>query len=256
MYTLLLYSEGKKKTEFNNLSLEKALNLFTIPLENAFKNKTIAPVEVVIDEDTKEIVYSNLDILIKDDKGVGIDMFKSGLTTGVIKARKEYLLKIKDTEAYKEEKKGVYAEEYIKKQVDEMELHNNQMKENFINSVSILKDQEIKRLREEKAKAMLNSRIKEVKDLLDNADYLSNEEVQALYDTLVAEKDTLAIGVVKKYATKNNKTIAGSTNIVSIEDKLKAVDNIYQYAVNWGSKSEFDLIVEKNFPSYDNILAE
>ena len=256
MYTLLLYSEGKKKTEFNNLSLEKALNLFTIPLENAFKNKTIAPVEVVIDEDTKEIVYSNLDNLIRDYKGVEIDMFKSGLTTGVIKARKEYLLKIKDTEAYKEEKKGVYAEEYIKKQVDEMELHNNQMKENFINSVSILKDQEIKRLREEKAKAMLNSKIKEVKGLLDSAEYLSNEEVQALYDTLVAEKDTLAIGVVKKYATKNNKTITGASNIISIEDKIKAVNDLYEHTKTWGSKSEFDLVVEKNFPRWDNILAE
>lgn len=256
MYTLLLYSEGKKKTEFNNLSLEKALNLFTIPLENAFKNKTIAPVEVVIDEDTKEIVYSNLDILIKDDKGVGKDMFKNKLASGVIKARREYMLKIKDTEAYKEEQKGVYAEEYIKKQVDEMQLHNNQMKENFINSVSALRDEEVKRLREEKAKAMLNSKIKDVKSLLDTADYLSNEEVQALYDTLVAEKDTLAIGVVKKYATKNNKTITGATNIVSIEDKLKAVDNIYQYAVNWGSKPEFELVQEQLFPVWDSILAE
>lgn len=256
MFSLLLYSEGKKKTEFNNLSLEKALNLFTIPLENAFKNKTIAPVEVVIDEDTKEIVYSNLDILIKDDKGVGIDMFKSGLTTGVIKARKEYLLKIKDTEAYKEERKGVYAEEYIKKQVDEMQLHNNQMKENFINSVSALRDEEVKRLREEKAKAMLNSRIKEVKGLLDSAEYLSSEEVQALYDTLAAEKDTLAIGVVKKYAAKNNKTITGASNIISIEDKIKAVNDLYEHTKTWGSKSEFDLVVEKNFPRWDNILAE
>ena len=256
MYTLLLYSEGKKKTEFNNLSLEKALNLFTIPLENAFKNKTIAPAEVVIDEDTKEIVYSNLDILIKDDKGVGKDMFKNKLASGVIKARREYMLKIKDTEAYREQQKGVYAEEYIQKQVDEMQLHNNQMKENFINSVSILRDEEIKRLREEKAKAMLNSRIKEVKDLLDTADYLSNEEVQSLYDTLVAEKDTLAIGVEKKYATKNNKTITGASNIISIEDKIKAVNDLYEHTKTWGSKSEFDLVVEKNFPRWDNILAE
>ena len=256
MYTLLLYSDGEKKTEFNNLSLEKALNLFTIPLENAFKNKTIAPVEVVIDEDTKEIVYSNLDILIKDDKGVGKDMFKNKLASGVIKARREYMLKIKDTEAYREQQKGVYAEEYIQKQVDEMQLHNNQMKENFINSVSILKDQEIKRLREEKAKAMLNSKIKEVKGLLDSAEYLSNEEVQALYDTLVAEKDTLAIGVVKKYATKNNKTITGASNIISIEDKIKAVNDLYEHTKTWGSKPEFDLVVEKNFPRWDNILAE
>ena len=256
MFTLLLYTGGKKRTELNNLSMESAFKLFTIPLENAFKNKAVAPAEVVINEDTKEIIYSNLDNLIRDYKGVEIDMFKSGLTTGVIKARKEYLLKIKDTEAYKEERKGVYAEEYIKKQVDEMELHNNQMKENFINSVSILKDQEIKRLREEKAKAMLNSKIKEVKGLLDSAEYLSSEEVQALYDTLAAEKDTLAIGVVKKYADKNNKTIIGSQNIVSIEDKIQAVNSVYEYTKNWGGRPEFDLIVEKNFPTWDNILAE
>ena len=255
MFSLKIYRNGFKKSEFNDLDISTALALVK---ELHLNNKSNMPSYYITEEGSNEILYSNTDFKEIDNIEIigGIKM-KSKILNRLMAEFNEYESKKVDEKALRDSMAGKYAETYINEKVLEARNNNNNLRLELMNKVSYLKDETLKELRSKLADEMLNSRVSEVAKLLNTPGITySNEELQALYTRFIEQKDAPAVRYINEYALKNNREVTGE-RLYSIEDKIEVVNRACDYTTNYiGKPLEMALVQEKAFPSYDNILAE
>ena len=253
MFSLKIYRNGFKKSEFNDLDISTALALVK---ELHLNNKSNMPSYYITEEGSNEILYSNTDFKEIDNIEIigGIKM-KSKILNRLMAEFNEYESKKVDEKALRDSMAGKYAETYINEKVLEARNNNNNLRLELMNKVSYLKDETLKELRSKLADEMLNSRVSEVAKLLNTPGITySNEELQALYTRFIEQKDAPAVRYINEYALKNNREVTGE-RLYSIEDKIEAVNRACDYTVNYiGKPLEMALVQEKVFPAYDGIL--
>lgn len=247
MFSLKIYRNGFKKSEFNDLDISTALALVK---ELHLNNKSNMPSYYITEEGSNEILYSNTDFKDIDNIEIigGIKM-KSKILNRLMAEFNEYESKKVDEKALRESMAGKYAETYINEKVLEARNNNNNLRLELMNKVSFLKDQTLKELRSKLADEMLNSKVSEVAKLLNTTGVTySNEELQALYTRFIEQKDAPAVRYINEYALKNNRTVTGE-RLYSIEDKIEAVNKACDYTTNYiGKPLEMALVQEQLFP--------
>ena len=253
MFSLKIYRNGFKKSEFNDLDISTALALVK---ELHLNNKSNMPSYYITEEGSNEILYSNTDFKEIDNIEIigGIKM-KSKILNRLMAEFNEYESKKVDEKALRDSMAGKYAETYINEKVLEARNNNNNLRLELMNKVSYLKDETLKELRSKLADEMLNSRVSEVAKLLNTPGITySNEELQALYTRFIEQKDAPAVRYINEYALKNNREVTGE-RLYSIEDKIEVVNRACDYTTNYiGKPLEMALVQEKAFPAYDRIL--
>lgn len=253
MFSLKIYRNGFKKSEFNDLDISTALALVK---ELHLNNKSNMPSYYITEEGSNEILYSNTDFKDIDNIEIigGIKM-KSKILNRLMAEFNEYESKKVDEKALRESMAGKYAETYINEKVLEARNNNNNLRLELMNKVSFLKDQTLKELRSKLADEMLNSKVSEVAKLLNTTGVTySNEELQALYTRFIEQKDAPAVRYINEYALKNNRTVTGE-RLYSIEDKIEAVNKACDYTTNYiGKPLEMALVQEQLFPKFDSVL--
>lgn len=255
MFSLKIYRNGFKKSEFNNLDMPVAMDMVK---QLHLNNKDNMPSYYITEEGSNEVLFSNTDFKEIDNiKTVGGVKMKSKILNRLMAEFNEYESKKVDEKALRESMAGKYADTYINEKVLEARNNNNNLRLELMNKVSYLKDETLKELRSKLADEMLNSKVSEVAKLLNTSGITySNEELQALYTRFIETKDAPAVRYINEYALKNNRTVTGE-RLYSIEDKIQIVNEACDYTVNYiGKPLEMALVQEKAFPSYDNILAE
>lgn len=253
MFSLKIYRNGFKKSEFNDLDMATAMDMIK---QLHLNNRDNMPSYYITEEGSNEILYSNTDFKDIDNIEIigGIKM-KSKILNRLMAEFNEYESKKVDEKALRESMAGKYAETYINEKVLEARTNNNNLKAELMNKVSFLKDQTLKELRNKLADEMLNSKVSEVAKLLNTSGITySNEELQALYTRFIEQKDAPAVRYINEYALKNNRTVTGE-RLYSIEDKIEAVNKACDYTTNYiGKPLEMALVQEQVFPAYDGIL--
>ena len=253
MFSLKIYRNGFKKSEFNDLDISTALALVK---ELHLNNKSNMPSYYITEEGSNEILYSNTDFKDIDNIEIigGIKM-KSKILNRLMAEFNEYESKKVDEKALRDSMAGKYAETYINEKVLEARNNNNNLRLELMNKVSYLKDETLKELRSKLADEMLNSRVSDVAKMLNTPGITySNEELQALYTRFIEQKDAPAVRYINEYALKNNREVTGE-RLYSIEDKIEAVNKACDYTTNYiGKPLEMALVQEKVFPAYDGIL--
>lgn len=253
MFSLKIYRNGFKKSEFNDLDISTALALVK---ELHLNNKSNMPSYYITEEGSNEILYSNTDFKEIDNiKTIGGIKMKSKLLNRLMAEFNEYESKKVDEKALRESMTGKYAETYINEKVLEARNNNNNLRLELMNKVSFLKDETLKELRNKLADEMLNSRVSDVAKMLNTPGITySNEELQALYSRFIEQKDAPAVRYINEYALKNNREVTGE-RLYSIEDKIEAVNKACDYTTNYiGKPLEMAMVQEKVFPAYDGIL--
>lgn len=253
MFSLKIYRNGFKKSEFNDLDMATAMDMIK---QLHLNNRDNMPSYYITEEGSNEILYSNTDFKDIDNIEIigGIKM-KSKILNRLMAEFNEYESKKVDEKALRESMAGKYAETYINEKVLEARNNNNNLRIELMNKVSYLKDQTLKELRTKLADEMLNSKVSEVAKLLNTSGITySNEELQALYTRFIEQKDAPAVRYINEYALKNNRTVTGE-RLYSIEDKIEAVNKACDYTTNYiGKPLEMALVQEQVFPAYDGIL--
>lgn len=253
MFSLKIYRNGFKKSEFNDLDMSVAMDMVK---QLHLNNKDNMPSYYITEEGSNEILYSNTDFKDIDNIEIigGIKM-KSKILNRLMAEFNEYESKKVDEKALRESMAGKYAETYINEKVLEARTNNNNLKAELMNKVSFLKDQTLKELRNKLADEMLNSKVSEVAKLLNTSGITySNEELQALYTRFIEQKDAPAVRYINEYALKNNRTVTGE-RLYSIEDKIEVVNKACDYTTNYiGKPLEMALVQEQLFPKFDSIL--
>lgn len=253
MFSLKIYRNGFKKSEFNDLDMATAMDMIK---QLHLNNRDNMPSYYITEEGNNEILYSNTDFKDIDNIEIigGIKM-KSKILNRLMAEFNEYESKKVDEKALRESMAGKYAETYINEKVLEARTNNNNLKAELMNKVSFLKDQTLKELRNKLADEMLNSKVSEVAKLLNTSGITySNEELQALYTRFIEQKDAPAVRYINEYALKNNRTVTGE-RLYSIEDKIEVVNKACDYTTNYiGKPLEMALVQEQVFPAYDGIL--
>lgn len=255
MFSLKIYRNGFKKSEFNDLDISTALALVK---ELHLNNKSNMPSYYITEEGSNEVLYSNTDFKEIDNiKTVGGVKMKNKLLNRLMAEFNEYESKKVDEKALRESIAGKYIETYINEKVLEARSSNNNLRLELMNKVSYLKDETLKELRSKLADEMLNSKVSEVAKLLNTSGVTySNEELQALYTRFIETKDAPAVRYINEYALKNNRTVTG-TRLYSIEDKINVINSACDYTINYiGKPLEMAMVQEKVFPNFDNILSE
>jgi len=255
MFSLKIYRNGFKKSEFNDLDISTALALVK---ELHLNNKSNMPSYYITEEGSNEVLYSNTDFKEIDNiKTVGGVKMKNKLLNRLMAEFNEYESKKVDEKALRESMAGKYIETYINEKVLEARSSNNNLRLELMNKVSYLKDETLKELRSKLADEMLNSKVSEVAKLLNTSGVTySNEELQALYTRFIETKDAPAVRYINEYALKNNRTVTG-TRLYSIEDKINVINSACDYTINYiGKPLEMAMVQEKVFPNFDNILSE
>ena len=253
MFSLKIYRNGFKKSEFNNLDMSVAMDMVK---QLHLNNKDNMPSYYITKEGSNEILYSNTDFKDIDNIEIigGIKM-KSKLLNRLMAEFNEYESKKVDEKALRESMAGKYADTYINEKVLEARNNNNNLRLELMNKVSYLKDQTLKELRTKLADEMLNSRVSDVAKMLNTPGITySNEELQALYTRFIEQKDAPAVRYINEYALKNNREVTGE-RLYSIEDKIEVVNRACDYTTNYiGKPLEMALVQERAFPAYDRIL--
>lgn len=255
MFSLKVYRNGFKKSEFNNLDMSVAMDMVK---QLHLNNRDNMPSYYITEEGSTEVLFSNTDFKEIDDiKTTGGIKMKSKLLNRLMAEFNEYESKKVDEKALRDSMAGKYAETYINEKVLEARNNNNNLRLELMNKVSFLKDETLKELRTKLADEMLNSKVSDVAKMLNTPGITySNEELQALYSRFIEQKDAPAVRYINEYALKNNRTVTGE-RLYSIEDKIEAVDDACSCTVNYiGKPLEMAMLQEKAFPNYDNILAE
>lgn len=253
MFSLKIYRNGFKKSEFNDLDISTALALVK---ELHLNNKSNMPSYYITEEGSTEVLFSNTDFKEIDDiKTTGGIKMKSKILNRLMAEFNEYESKKVDEKALRESMAGKYAETYINEKVLEARNNNNNLRLELMNKVSYLKDETLKELRNKLADEMLNSRVSDVAKMLNTPGITySNEELQALYSRFIEQKDAPAVRYINEYALKNNRTVTGE-RLYSIEDKIEAVNKACDYTTNYiGKPLEMALVQEQLFPKFDSIL--
>lgn len=253
MFSLKIYRNGFKKSEFNDLDISTALALVK---ELHLNNKSNMPSYYITEEGSTEVLFSNTDFKEIDDiKTTGGIKMKSKILNRLMAEFNEYESKKVDEKALRESMAGKYAETYINEKVLEARNNNNNLRLELMNKVSFLKDETLKELRNKLADEMLNSRVSDVAKMLNTPGITySNEELQALYSRFIEQKDAPAVRYINEYALKNNRTVTGE-RLYSIEDKIEAVNKACDYTTNYiGKPLEMALVQEQLFPKFDSIL--
>lgn len=253
MFSLKIYRNGFKKSEFNDLDISTALALVK---ELHLNNKSNMPSYYITEEGSNEILYSNTDFKDIDNIEIigGIKM-KSKILNRLMAEFNEYESKKVDEKALRESMTGKYAETYINEKVLEARNNNNNLRLELMNKVSYLKDETLKELRTKLADEMLNSRVSDVAKMLNTPGITySNEELQALYTRFIETKDAPAVRYINEYALKNNREVTGE-RLYSIEDKIEVVNKACDYTTNYiGKPLEMALVQEQLFPKFDSVL--
>ena len=253
MFSLKIYRNGFKKSEFNDLDISTALALVK---ELHLNNKSNMPSYYITEEGSTEVLFSNTDFKEIDDiKTTGGIKMKSKILNRLMAEFNEYESKKVDEKALRDSMAGKYAETYINEKVLEARNNNNNLRLELMNKVSYLKDETLKELRSKLADEMLNSRVSDVAKMLNTPGITySNEELQALYTRFIEQKDAPAVRYINEYALKNNREVTGE-RLYSIEDKIEVVNKACDYTINYiGKPLEMALVQEKVFPAYDGIL--
>lgn len=253
MFSLKIYRNGFKKSEFNDLDMATAMDMIK---QLHLNNRDNMPSYYITEEGSNEILYSNTDFKDIDNIEIigGIKM-KSKILNRLMAEFNEYESKKVDEKALRESMTGKYAETYINEKVLEARNNNNNLRIELMNKVSFLKDQTLKELRTKLADEMLNSKVSDVAKMLNTPGITySNEELQALYSRFIEQKDAPAVRYINEYALKNNRTVTGE-RLYSIEDKIEVVNKACDYTTNYiGKPLEMALVQEQVFPAYDGIL--
>lgn len=251
-YSLLIYENGVKVSQFDELGLMEELPIL---LESLHKvNKDNMPDFYVILGN--EVLYTNVKFAdIKNIKEIGGINMKSEILNKLVAEFNSYEARKVDEKALRDSMAGKYAETYINEKVLEARNNNNNLRLELMNKVSFLKDQTLKELRTKLADEMLNSKVSDVAKMLNTPGITySNEELQALYTRFIEQKDAPAVRYINEYALKNNREVTGE-RLYSIEDKIEAVNKACDYTTNYiGKPLEMALVQEKVFPAYDRIL--
>ena len=253
MFSLKIYRNGFKKSEFNNLDMSVAMDMVK---QLHLNNKDNMPSYYITEEGSTEVLFSNTDFKEIDDiKTIGGIKMKSKLLNRLMAEFNEYESKKVDEKALRESMAGKYADTYINEKVLEARNNNNNLRLELMNKVSYLKDQTLKELRTKLADEMLNSRVSDVAKMLNTPGITySNEELQALYTRFIEQKDAPAVRYINEYALKNNREVTGE-RLYSIEDKIEVVNRACDYTTNYiGKPLEMALVQERAFPAYDRIL--
>ena len=253
MFSLKIYRNGFKKSEFNNLDMATAMDMIK---QLHLNNRDNMPSYYITEEGSNEILYSNTDFKDIDNIEIigGIKM-KSKILNRLMAEFNEYESKKVDEKALRDSMAGKYAETYINEKVLEARNNNNNLRLELMNKVSYLKDETLKELRSKLADEMLNSRVSDVAKMLNTPGITySNEELQALYTRFIEQKDAPAVRYINEYALKNNREVTGE-RLYSIEDKIEVVNRACDYTINYiGKPLEMAIVQEKVFPAYDGIL--
>lgn len=253
MFSLKIYRNGFKKSEFNDLDMATAMDMIK---QLHLNNRDNMPSYYITEEGSNEILYSNTDFKDIDNIEIigGIKM-KSKILNRLMAEFNEYESKQVDEKALRESMAGKYAETYINEKVLEARNNNNNLRLELMNKVSYLKDETLKELRSKLADEMLNSRVSDVAKMLNTPGITySNEELQALYTRFIEQKDAPAVRYINEYALKNNREVTGE-RLYSIEDKIEVVNRACDYTINYiGKPLEMALVQERVFPAYDRIL--
>lgn len=258
MFSLKIYRNGFKKSEFNGLDMPTAMYMVR---QLHLNNKDNMPSYYITEEGKSEILFSNMEFADTENKGNTdireVSKMKSKILNRLMAEFNEYESKKIDEKALRDSMAGKYADTYINEKVLEAKQKNNDLKNSFNNKVSILKDETLKELRSKLADEMLNSKVSEVAKLLNTPGVTySNEELQALYTRFIETKDAPAVRYINEYALKNNRQVEGA-RLYSIEDKIEAVSKACEYTTNYiGKPLEMALVQEQVFTSYDSILSE
>lgn len=255
MFSLKIYRNGFKKSEFNGLDMPVAMDMVR---QLHLNNKDNMPSYYITEEGKSEILFSNVEFADIENKEIReVSKMKSKILNRLMAEFNEYESKKVDEKALRDSMAGKYADTYINEMVLEARQKNNDLKYSFTNKVSILKDEALKELRSKLADEMLNSKVSEVAKLLNTTGVTySNEELQALYTRFIETKDAPAVRYINEYALKNNRQVEGA-RFYSIEDKIEAVSKACDYTTNYiGRPLEMALIQEQVFTSYDSILSE
>ena len=253
MFSLKIYRNGFKKSEFNNLDMSVAMDMVK---QLHLNNKDNMPSYYITEEGSTEVLFSNTDFKDIDDiKTIGGIKMKSKLLNRLMAEFNEYESKKVDEKALRESMAGKYADTYINEKVLEARNNNNNLRLELMNKVSYLKDETLKELRSKLADEMLNSRVSDVAKMLNTPGITySNEELQALYTRFIEQKDAPAVRYINEYALKNNREVTGE-RLYSIEDKIEVVNRACDYTTNYiGKPLEMALVQERAFPAYDRIL--
>ena len=253
MFSLKIYRNGFKKSEFNNLDMSVAMDMVK---QLHLNNKDNMPSYYITEEGSTEVLFSNTDFKEIDDiKTIGGIKMKSKILNRLMAEFNEYESKKVDEKALRESMAGKYADTYINEKVLEARNNNNNLRLELMNKVSYLKDQTLKELRTKLADEMLNSRVSDVAKMLNTPGITySNEELQALYTRFIEQKDAPAVRYINEYALKNNREVTGE-RLYSIEDKIEVVNRACDYTTNYiGKPLEMALVQERAFPAYDRIL--
>ena len=253
MFSLKIYRNGFKKSEFNNLDMSVAMDMVK---QLHLNNKDNMPSYYITEEGSTEVLFSNTDFKeIYDIKTIGGIKMKSKILNRLMAEFNEYESKKVDEKALRDSMAGKYAETYINEKVLEARNNNNNLRLELMNKVSYLKDETLKELRSKLADEMLNSKVSEVAKLLNTSGITySNEELQALYTRFIETKDAPAVRYINEYALKNNREVTGE-RLYSIEDKIEVVNRACDYTTNYiGKPLEMALVQERAFPAYDRIL--
>ena len=258
MFSLKIYRNGFKKSEFNGLDMPTAMAMVR---QLHLNNSDNMPSYYITEEGKSEILFSNeefADIENKENTEIReVSKMKSKILNKLMAEFNEYESKKIDEKALRDSMAGKYADTYINEMVLEAKQKNNELRSSFNNKVSILKDETLKELRSKLADEMLNSKVSEVAKLLNTTGVTySNEELQALYTRFIETKDAPAVRYINEYALKNNRTVTG-TRLYSIEDKINVINSACDYTINYiGKPLEMAMVQEKVFPNFDNILSE
>lgn len=253
MFSLKIYRNGFKKSEFNDLDMATAMDMIK---QLHLNNRDNMPSYYITEEGSTEVLFSNTDFKEIDDiKTTGGIKMKSKILNRLMAEFNEYESKKVDEKALRESMTGKYAETYINEKVLEARNNNNNLRLELMNKVSYLKDETLKELRSKLADEMLNSRVSDVAKMLNTPGITySNEELQALYTRFIEQKDAPAVRYINEYALKNNRTVTGE-RLYSIEDKIEAVNKACDYTTNYiGKPLEMALVQEQLFPKFDSIL--
>lgn len=252
MFSLKIYRNGFKKSEFNNLDMATAMDMVK---QLHLNNRDNMPSYYITEEGSNEVLFSNTDFKEIDNiKTVGGVKMKNKLLNRLMAEFNEYESKKIKENALKESLKD-YSTEFINNKITEAKATNKALQGELLNKVSYLKDEAVKELRSKLADEMLNSKVADITKLV-NAPGVkyTKEELQSLYDKCLENKDALSTRFLRDYALNNEISLNGKP-LTTIEEKIEAVNQACEYTTNYIDRpEEMALIQEQVFSNFDSIL--